>query len=55
MDLPTGSQLLAREWTMIYDSIKKDHDEAYFCIEKAIKLEEEGKKDEASLCKLIGF
>lgn len=30
----------------LYAELKKNHDEAYFVIDKAIKLEEEGKQSE---------
>jgi hypothetical protein len=34
----------------IYTELKKNHDEAYFVIDKAIKLEQEGKQNEVCLC-----
>lgn len=33
-------------WSDTYAELKKNHDEAYFLIEKAIKLEQEGKQNE---------
>ncbi|XP_069696367.1 protein spartin [Periplaneta americana] len=34
-------------WADLYSVLKKNHDEAFFMIDKAIKLEEEGKQNEA--------
>ncbi|PNF22291.1 hypothetical protein B7P43_G02904 [Cryptotermes secundus] len=36
-------------WSDMYAEIKKNHDEAYFVIDKAIKLEQEGNQNEAYL------
>jgi hypothetical protein len=33
-------------WSDIYAELKKNHDEAYSMIEKAIELEQEGKQNE---------
>jgi hypothetical protein len=33
-------------WSDTYAELKKNHDEAYFAIDKAIKLEQEGKQNE---------
>jgi hypothetical protein len=33
-------------WSDIYAELKKNHDEAYFVIDKAIKLEQEGRQNE---------
>ncbi|KAJ4446909.1 hypothetical protein ANN_13610 [Periplaneta americana] len=37
----------AAAWADLYSVLKKNHDEAFFMIDKAIKLEEEGKQNEA--------
>lgn len=37
---------LTSSLSALYAELKKNHDEAYFVIDKAIKLEEEGKQSE---------
>lgn len=36
----------AQDWAEVYQEIKQDYEEAYSCIDKAIKLDEEGKFNE---------
>lgn len=38
---------ITSSWSALYAELKRNHDEAYFVIDKAIKLEEEGKQSEA--------
>lgn len=37
-------------WSALYAELKRNHDEAYFVIDKAIKLEAEGKQREVCWC-----
>lgn len=45
----------SKDWGEVYQEIKQDHDEAYSCIDKAIKLDEEGKFDQAILMYEFGL
>jgi hypothetical protein len=37
---------ITNNWSQLYSELKKNHDEAYFVIDEAIRLEEEGKQNE---------
>ena len=44
-----------KDWSEVYQEIKQDHDEAYSCIDKAIKLDEEGKFDQVESIVILFF
>lgn len=45
----------SQDWSEVYQEIKQDHDEAYSCIDKAIKLDEEGKSDQVDSIVILFF
>jgi hypothetical protein len=37
---------ITSSWSQLYSELKKNHDEAYFMIDEAIRLEMDGKQNE---------